>query len=157
MSIAPIPLRTVIVDKAGAITDFFRLRWEELRTAGGQVPALGIYSASNQNASLASALLLTVTLPGLYRVTFTARRTAVDGLASSMAFTWHWTDGGAPLSAAATVNNTDTTGSLYSETREFPVDINTPLTFDLTYTSNTPGAMKYKISVTAELITQGVS
>lgn len=155
MAIAPIPLKTVIVDKAGAIVIFFRQRWEELRTVTGLVAAKAIYqNPAALNAALVTQLLYTVLVPGLYEITFSARRTSVDGAASSLQFTGHWTDGGAPLSFQFPVNNTDTTGSLYTGTMAVPVDVNTNLTFDMAYTSTTPGAMKYKLQVSAKLVTQ---
>lgn len=155
MSIAPIPLKTQIVDKMGAITEFFRLRWEELRTQISAVSCKAIVTLTGQHATIATSLLLTTTIGGLYRVTFAARRTTPDGVASTLTFVWRWVDGGTPFSKTATVNNTDTTGDLYSVSQAFPADVNTAITFDVTYTSNTPGAMVFKISVAAELLVQG--
>lgn len=155
MALAPIPLKVAIVDKAGQINIFFRQRWEELRLLTSLVAAKTIYTpAAVQSAAIVGQLLYTVTQGGLYRVTFTTRRTTVDGAASSLTFTWHWTDSGSPLSDAAPVNNTDTVGSLYTGTRTFPVDANTNLTFDMGYTSTTPGQMKYKPYVTVEQVAQ---
>lgn len=155
MALAPIPVKTPIVDALGAMNIFFRQRWEELRSAVGAVPYRGVYSApAPLSAALVSQLLYTAVVGGVYRVTFTARRTAADGVASTLTFTWHWTDGAVALSKAATVNSTDTTGDLYSETRTFPVDANTNLTFDMAYTS-TGSNMRYKVAVFAELLTQG--
>lgn len=154
MSLAPIPLKVAIVDSIGSITIFFLQRWEELRAAVGFVSAKAIVSFAGQTAALTSKLLYTVPTGGTFRVTFTSRRTLADGVASSLTFTWHWTDGGVPLSASAPVNNTDTTGSLYSETRSFPVDANTAITFDMAYTSSTPARMTYKLQVYAEQIAQ---
>jgi hypothetical protein len=149
--LAFIPLKAAIVDQAGRINLFFRERWEQLIQLTGLVPAKAIYSTTG-NAAIATGALFTVVVGGIYRVTFTARRTTADGVASTLQFTWHWTDGGAPLSQLGTNDVTDTTGHLYSETKIFPVDANSVLTFDLGYTSNTPGAMRYKLSVVAELI-----
>jgi hypothetical protein len=154
MGLAPIPLRTQIVDSAGTIVEFFRLRWEELRTLTGVVAAKAVFSVTGRTAAIASQLLYTAVAPGLYAVTFSARRTAVDGAASSLTFTWHWTDGGVPLSDSATVNTTDTTGSLYSATRLLPVDVNTNLTCDMAYTSTTPAKMTYKLDVVVALTAQ---
>src|SRR4051794_5169660 len=120
MALSPIPLRTAIVDKLGTINIFFRQRWEELRVLTGLVAAKALYTpAGVLNAAVAGQLVYTVVQGGLFRVTFTARRRTVDGGASSLTFTWHWTDNGTPCSDTAPVNNTDTTGSLYTGTREF--------------------------------------
>ena len=154
MATAPIPLKTQIVDQAGAITVFFRQRWEELRQQILGVAARGIFSVAGKNAAIAGQVIYTVQTAGLYRVTFTARRTTADGVASTLTFTWHYTDGGTPVSPAEAVNGTDSTGSLYTASRLFPADANSNLTFDMAYTSNTPGQMVYKVSVTAEQVTQ---
>lgn len=154
MALAPIPLRTAIVDTLGTINIFFRQRWEELRLLTTQVPAKAIYSVTGQTAAIATALVYTVVAGGLYEVTFTARRTVVDGANSTLTFTWHWTDGGVPCSDTATVNATDTTGSLYSGTRLLPVDVNTNLTIDMGYTSTTPAKMTFKLDVIATLVVQ---
>jgi len=152
--IAPIPVKTVIVDKLGAISIFFRQRWEEVRTAAGRVAAAAIVTLTGQTAALATQLIYTTPVAGLFRVTYTARRTVVDGVASSFQFTWHWTSGGTPFSDAGTNDTTDTTGHIRSESRMVPVDANTNLTFDMAYTSNTPAKMTYEVRVVAELIAQ---
>lgn len=154
MPLAPIPLKTSIVDKLGAINIFFRQRWEELRSVTAIVAAKAIYSASDQNAAIATQLVYTITAGGYFEVTFSARRTTVDGVASTLTFTWHWTDGGTPFSKAAPINSTDTTGDLYTGTATFPADVNTNVTFDMAYTSNTPGAMRYKVAVAVKQLTQ---
>lgn len=150
----PIPLRTPIVDANGQINVFFRERWEEVRVSAAQVAATAIYTKSGQTASLLTALLYTVLEPGIYRVTFTARRTIIDGAGSTLTWTWHWTDAGAPLSDTAPANATDTTGSLYTGTRTFRVDGNTNLTGDMAYVSTTPGLMTFHIDVTVEKLVQ---
>lgn len=152
--LAPIPVKTVIVDTLGAITLFFRERWEEVRTAVARVAAAALVTKSGQTAALATQLIYTAPVGGFFRVTYVARRTAVDGVASTLQFTWHWTSGGTPFSDVGTLDNTDTTGHIRSESRLVPVDANTNLTFDMAYTSNTPGLMAYTVTVTAEFLTQ---
>lgn len=152
--IGPIPLETAIVDKLGAIGEFFRLRWEEVRSAAGRVAAAAIVTKAAQTAALATQLLYTVPIGGVFRVTYVARRTVVDGVASTFQFTWHWTIGGTPFSDTDTLDNTDTTGHIRSASRIFSVDANTNLTFDMAYTSNTPGLMAYTVIVVVEAIAQ---
>lgn len=155
MALAPIPLRTPIVDGVrGAINEFFRLRWEELRTLTGQVAAKGVYTATGQGASILSKQVITAFVAGSYRVTFTARRTTPDGAGSSLQFTWHGTDGGVPLSVAAAANAVDTTASIYSATQLLEIDANTDVTFDMVYASTTPGAMRFKVRVVVEFVQQ---
>lgn len=156
MALAPIPLETAIVDTLGAINIFFRQRWEELRTLTGLVPAKAVYTTPNtvQSASILTQLLFTAVQGGLYRVTFNLRRTAIDGAGSTLQFVWHYTEGGVPLSISAVANATDTTGSVYSASQLVNADANTNLTFDVLYTSTTPGQMKFRGSVTAEQVAQ---
>lgn len=151
--ISPLYIGTAIVDAAGAVNIFFLQRWEEIRTALGVVPVRGLVNpAGTMNASELTQLLFTTTQGGVYRMTFSIRRTVVDGAGSTLTFTGHWTDGGTPLSFPFPVNNTDTTGSLYTGTMEVPIDANTPVTYDIAYTSTTPGQMKAKRLITLELL-----
>lgn len=151
--IAPLFIATKIVEQDGGVNIYFLQRWEEVRVGLSVAPAKGLVRQPlPQNASLLTQVLFTTVQAGLYRVTFTARRSAADGAGSSLEFVYHWTDGGTPLSKSAGVNATDTTADLYSGTQTFPVDANVNITYDMVYVSTTPGAMKFKYSATAELL-----
>lgn len=151
--IAPLFIATKIVTEDGGVNIYFLQRWEEVRVGLSVAPAKGLVQpAPLQNASLLTQVLLTTTQAGLYRVTFTARRRVADGAGSTLEFIYHWTDGGTPLSKSGGVNATDTTADLYSGTQTFPVDANVNITYDVVYTSTTPGLMKFKYAVFAELV-----
>lgn len=153
-ALEPIPLETRIVDpKTGAITVFFRERWESLRSGVASVPTLSTgYSASNQSAAIAGAVLFTTLSAGLYRVSYYIRKTVADGVSSSVGFVFHWTESGLPLSLTDTVLATDTTGAVKVGEALLEVDASVNLTFDTSYASNTPAKMRYRIEVRVEQI-----
>lgn len=152
MAVSPLYIGSVIVDKVGAINLYFLQRWEEVRLAFGFVAAKAIVQATTQSASIVGALILTTTIAGVYRIAFSARRTAVDGVGSTLTATIHYLDGGVPVSIPFPVNNTDTTGSVYYGSVDVPVDAISNITFDQAYTSVTPGLMKFKNLVVVSLL-----
>lgn len=151
-ALQPIPVKTQIVaPTTGSITLFFRQAWEALRAAIATVPTIGSgIDLTNQSAALAGTLLATVTSAGKYRVSYYIRKTVADGVASSVAFTWHWTESGIPQTLADTALVTDTTGAVAGNDKMLDVDANTNLTIDVAYASTTPAKMRYRIAVRAE-------
>ncbi len=153
VQVTPIPLKTAIVEKDGAINIFFRQIWEQLRQAVQGINTLGMgYTASALTAAIVGALLQTTTTGTLYRVTYYFRKTIADGVNSSLKFRWHWTENGVPLSKDGTALATDTTGASLSESYMFYCDQAVGITFDVDYASNTPAKMTYNIWVRVEQI-----
>lgn len=153
-SLYPIPSGTSIVaPKTGRINIFFRQAWESLRQAVAVVPTVGSgASGTNQGAAIAGLVVHTTTVAGLYRVTYYVRKTTADGVSSSVAFTWHWTESAIPQTVADAAVTTDTTGAVKTNSALLDVDANTNLTFDFAYASNTPGQMKFRYQVRVELM-----
>lgn len=153
-TIPPIPLGTQIVfPKRGQITIFFRQLWETLRAAIATVPTVGLgVDLTNQGAAIAGAVMYTTAVAGLYRVTYYARKTAADGVSSSFTFVWHWTESALPLTLNDAANAVDTTGAVSSGSKLLQIDANTNVTYDMNYASNTPGTMKFRVSVRIEQI-----
>jgi hypothetical protein len=151
-ALQPIPVKTQIVaPTTGAITLFFRQAWEALRAAIATVPTIGSgIDLTNQSAALAGTLLQTVTTAGKYRVSYYIRKTVADGVSSSVGFVWHWTESGVPQTLTDTLLATDTTGAVASNEKLLDVDANTNLTLDVSYASNTPAKMRYRIAVRVE-------
>lgn len=151
-ALQPIPVKTAIVTPTtGAISLFFRQAWEALRAAVAVVPTVGNgFDTTNQGASIAGQLLHTVTAAAKYRVSYYVRKTVADGVSSSLTFVWHWTESGVPQTLTDTALTTDTTGAVASNGKLLDVDANTNLTCDVTYASNTPGLMKFRIAVRVE-------
>ena len=146
-SLGPIPVATHIVDKAGAITEFFRLRWEEIRTAVGLTPTVANPGASAvQAAALVTTALYTVPTGngGQYDVGWSLQRTAIDGAASTLQATIGWTQAGIAKTHVGRLMNPD---SLAADPTDTPIQITADAASDITiaiaYTSTTPGNCKY--------------
>lgn len=122
---------------------FRTLRQDVNQTARGVSPTPVIMT--DQSASIATTDLL-VPVPavnGLYTFQWSTRVTIVDGVSSSIQPVLSWTWGGVVQTktfTAITGNTTTTTGS---ETYQFRSDASAPVTYAVTYASNTPGVMHY--------------
>lgn len=157
--LSPIPDGVVIVDKSGAINEFFRLRWQELIDGFRATPTVAVLqygppTGAVQTGALATTTLFTTTVAGYYRVTAYLRKTSADGVASTLSFTWGWTDSGFPLTEtqAPAALAVDAIGAQASVSKTFWADANVSLTIAVPYTSNTPGNMKWRGDVTCELL-----
>lgn len=151
-ALGPILIDTKIVDEEGRITDFFRQRWQELLDGATTTPAKATISAANQGAAIATTRITTALQAGNYRVSYYIRKTTADGVSSSVQFSWAWTESGVPLSKTDTALTTDTTAAVASGSFVVKADAASDLNFSVAYASNTPGAMRYRIEVVAELI-----
>jgi hypothetical protein len=143
---APIPAGTQIVDKLGAITVFFRLRWEEVRAAFGVVPDLAsLPESANKTAAIVTATAYVTKSSGLYRMSYYLRKTLADGVSSALTFTYGWTDHGTPLTEIEPTLNTDTPAAQQSGSKLVYADAETELTYAVAYASNTPNKMTYEL------------
>lgn len=152
-TLSPIPSGTVIVDRGGAITDFFRLRWEELRAAFGSTPAAGSIQKLAQNAALVTTAVFTTRVAGLYRISYYLRKTTADGVSSALTFTFGWTETGFAQTEAQAALTTDAVTAEQSGSKVVWADANTDLTAAIAYASNTPGQMVYRADVAVESLT----
>lgn len=150
-SLAPIPGGIQIVDRLGLVTDFFRLRWEELRAGFQQTPALAAVRKSAQTAALASTKLQTITSDGLYRLSYHIRKTVPDGVNSSLTVTFGWTNDVALTEVFAALT-TDTATAHQSGSVLVRAKANSDLTVAVAYTSNTPNTMTWEIDAIAEQV-----
>lgn len=146
-SIAPIPAKTGITQSGGPITEFFRLRWEEIRTALGLVPTVANPGASAvQTAALVTTALYTIPAGngGQYDVGWSVQRTQIDGAASTLQATIGWTQSGIAKTHVGRLMNTD---SLAADPTDTPIQVSADAASDITiaiaYTSTTPGNCKY--------------
>jgi hypothetical protein len=151
-SLGPIPAGVVIVDDDGAITDFLRLRWQQLIDGFQQTPSVASVLAVGQTADIATTAAFTTRTTGTYRVNYYLRKTVADGVSSSLTFTWGWTEDGVPLTSTAAALTLDTTGATQSGSLVVDADAATDLTFAVSYASNTPARMTYRIRVTTEFL-----
>lgn len=146
-TIGIIPAKTEITGKGGPITEFFRLRWEEIRTALGLTPTVANPGASTvQAAALVTTAIYTVPAGGAgqYDVGWSVQRTQIDGAASSLQATIGWTQNSVAKTHVGRSMNVD---SLAADPTDTPIQISVDQASDITiaiaYTSTTPGTCKY--------------
>lgn len=108
---------------------------------------------TDQHASIAAAVLPTGPLgAGTYRITYEARVTTIDGVASSLTVSLGWTEDGIALQLSGTPMVADSVSAPQSGSITVTIDDNTSLTYSTTYASTTPNKMRYKIGFTVEQI-----
>ncbi len=146
--LSPIPAQTEITDSQGRITEFFRLRWEELRNTFRLAPTVATVTLSNQSASLVTQLAFTTLQAGTYRITYYIKKTAADGVNSSLTMTLGWVDTQSLTQPFAALN-LDSTSAFQTGTITVDADAVTNLTYDLAYVSAT-GNMRFKVKVFVE-------
>lgn len=151
-SLAPIPADAPITNKTGSVTDFFRLRWQQLLDGFAQSPTVGNIRRTAQTALIASTVVYTTRAEGLYRVSFVMKKTIADGVSSSLTMTLAWVRGAVGCSEVGTALATDTTAAQQNGSIFVRADALTDLTFSIAYASNTPAKMTYEVDVVAELL-----
>src|SRR4051812_43985035 len=108
---------------------------------------------TNQNQSLGVSSLATGKLAaGTYRVTYYARKTFADGVASSLTVTLGWTENGLALSLSGAPMVADTVSSPQNGSITVTIDGNSALTYSTAYASTTPNRMRYKVEFTVEAL-----
>lgn len=143
------PVRDPATGKTGLffttpMSIFLRTLRSDLNTTARAVPQAPVV-VTNANASVASTDLI-VPVPavnGLYSFTYAAHVRTIDAVSSSLipAISWTW-QGVVQTKTFATMNGNLTTTNA-SESYTFRADASAPITYALTYASNTPGTMRY--------------
>lgn len=149
-SLAPIPEGTQIVDKNGAITTFFRLRWESLINGFQFTPTVAVVQLTGQHATIVTTAAFTTLTAGRYRISYYLRKTAADGVSSSLTVTLGWTESGIALSESGAALATDTTAAQQSGEKVVDVDAAVDITYAVLYASNTPNQMVYRLTINVE-------
>jgi hypothetical protein len=115
-----------------------------------------VYPSVTLTAQSASIGTTPIPLPslatGTYRVTTYARITTADAVSSSLTITITWTDGAIACSLSGAAMTGNTTSTVQSNTALVQIDAATPISYSVTYASNTPAAMKYKLIVLVEAV-----
>lgn len=150
----PQPSAAPIAVKGLVSPEWFRWFYELYALVVASVQSVGNpVRLTGQGAAIGST---TIALPSLqngqYRVSWYIRITTPDAVNSSVAVTIGFTESAQPLSKtfAAITGNTVTT---FDQSDMFiEVDQNTALTYSTTYASNTPGAMKYRLTIAVESV-----
>lgn len=151
-TLSPIPLQAAIVDRAGAINDFFRLRWQELIDGSLFTPSVASVSSGTPapSASLATTAVYTTKTSGRYRVSYGLHKKTPDGVSSSLTVTIGWVQGGIALTKTFAALTLDTVLAEQDGVIPFRADANIDITIAILYASNTPGLMAYEYDVTVE-------
>ena len=152
-TLGPIPSDTAITNpQSGGITNFFRLRWQEL------IDGLNVSSSASSATLTAQTDNITPTnafvtkSAGLYRVSYYMRKTQADGVGSSLTFTYGWTDRGVPVTESEAALTLDTTVAQQTGSKLVYADAASALTYAIAYSSSGPGQLVYTLSVTVEAI-----
>lgn len=101
--------------------------------------------ALDQNDAIGTTTIITPDQSGLYSFEYYLAVITADGVSSSAQVVIGWTDQGNTKGhtfTAVTGNTTTTTGS---ERYLFQADAAAPITYSVTYASNTPNAMHYNL------------
>ncbi len=149
-SLAPIPLGAQIVDRAGSITDFFRLRWQSLIDGFQLSATVADVQKLAQTAAIVTTAAFTTKAAAAYRISYYLRKTVADGVASSATVTLGWTETGVALTLVGSALATDTVLAVQSGSAVVWADAASDLTYAVAYTSNTPAKMTYRLDVTVE-------
>lgn len=106
-------------------------------------------SEPNLNAAVVTTDLAGAALVGgLYEAKAYQRIKTADGVSSSTQITIGWTDGGVIQSETFTALTGDTTTTkLTGASKTFRADPSTPITYAVSYASNTPAKMHYEIDL----------
>lgn len=148
-----VPIVTLGGQSPGEITPFMR-QWVDDLINGAPVVSLIVdpISAIGQNAAVVTTNAYAAAIGGLYRVSYYIRKTTVDGVSSSLAFTYGWTESGLPLTEVVAVGTlaADSTSAEQSGSKVMRIDDASALTFAIAYASNTPGQMHFRYDVTVE-------
>jgi hypothetical protein len=148
--LTPIPAGVPIVDRVGAITDFMRLRWQELINNFQLSPTVAALQHVAQTAAIITATAYTTLAAGNYRITVTLQETVADGVASSLTVTVGFTRAGIPMTHTFAALTTDAIGANDSSAWSFYADATTNITYAIAYSSNTPNKLTYNADVTVE-------
>lgn len=139
----------------GKVTYNFLQRWNDLskRLQSAAYRIGDPTTLTDQHASILASPLAAVTLSaGLYRVSWYARITTVDGVSSSLIVTLGWTEGAVALTLAGAAVTGDLVTSVQSGVAFLNIDNGSPITYATTYASNTPNKMRYELILVLEKV-----
>lgn len=155
LTAAQFPVREPVVDKAGIVSDTWRIWFRNLLVTQQNQPVITMPSLSltGKSASLTITALNTGTLAaGLYRFSYYATVATPAGVSSSLTVTASWTDHGVAQtrSSAAMTGNATTTNQ--SEIWPIHIDASSPVSYSTTYASNLAAVMIYNLYLTLETV-----
>lgn len=105
---------------------------------------------TGQSAAIGTTTLLTVATATIYRASGYLAITTADGVSSSVALTFRWTDGGVAKTKTFTALTGDTTATADGFTHFIHADAGTAVSYSTSYASNTPAKMRYRLDLALE-------
>src|SRR4029434_6701873 len=153
-SLPPIPYESPVLDGQYLSSDYYQWLFDLQRRTDASAALLGRpLQLTNQSAAIP---ITTIPLPllssGLYILRYYARVTTPDGVSSSLTVKLGWTESSVALTASSPAMTGDSTTTVTSSSIMVNLDANTPLTYQTLYASNTPNKMKYRLSITVEMM-----
>lgn len=155
-NLEPYPVRDPIVKKSLKPADVL-VRWEE-QTLQNRVDA-SPYRVQDAEvltdiAASAAGTLGGDQTAGLYRVSAYREVTVQDPVSSSLALVIAWTHNSKALTRtlAAFTGAPQNVNSTVGDVTAIEIDPGTPISYTLTYASNTPGLARFSCSLSAELL-----
>lgn len=152
-NIAPIPINSPVLNGKYLSGDYYQWLFQlQNRTQTGR-QFIGSKVLTNQSAAITTtALALPALVSGYYALSYYARITAADGVSSSLTVTLGWTESTIGLSLSGAPMTGNTTATVQAGNATVLIDGNTALTYATAYSSNTPGQMKYRLTVMVESV-----
>lgn len=150
------PYKSAVVDAneilTGDWTRWLQLFWARVvsavQTTASVQPAT---VRTNQSATIGTTTVYTVTLSGLYRVSYRQRVTTAASINSSLTMTIGWREGGVTQSQSGAAMTGNTTSTQQNGTLFVRADSGTAITYALAYAS-TGTAMVFNYDVAVELV-----
>ena len=152
----PFPSRDAIVKKSRRSTDVFT-RWNEqaLLERVSRTPFRVQSSEMLENVGAStSGSIATEQSGGLYRVSAYREVTTTDPVSSSLALAVSWTHNGKAMTRTLTAfaGAPQTTADSVGDSAVIEIDAGTPISYTLTYASNTPALARFEVTLMAELL-----
>lgn len=152
----PFPSRDAIVKRSRRSTDVFT-RWNEqaLLERVSRTPFRVQSSEMLEDVGAStSGSIATEQAGGLYRVSVYREVTTADPVSSSLACVLAWTHNGKAMTRTLTAfaGAPQTTASNVGDSSVIEIDAGTPISYTLTYASNTPALARFEVTLMAELL-----
>lgn len=155
-NIAPIPWYVPLIqlDPKGKPLPTYGLskefgNWLQTSLVSGIANAPTIYTPVSLTGQSASIPLTQMPLPalatGFYSLTYYAEITTVDAVSSALQIAVSFTHNTKSLNFTGLNITGNTTTTIQTNTWSFQIDQSSPVSYSTTYTSNTPGQMKYSL------------
>lgn len=151
----PIPQTDPLIDQSDRMNSRW-YRWLEAFVARALVGTSRITSLHRPNlsSSAPATTIFTPTQAGIiFRVSWRARVTTPAGVASSIAVTINWTEGGVACSKAFAAQTGNTTATVDGDSIPIRPDSGIAVQYSTTYASNPASVMQYDLDLVVEDMT----